>query len=42
MCVFTRLSDIGVLEGVTRISNRNEKRREDMQPLMQETSYMSD
>ncbi|KAM3968650.1 LOW QUALITY PROTEIN: protein GPR107 [Aphomia sociella] len=36
------LSDIGVLEGVTRISNRSEKKREDMQPLMQETNYSSD
>ncbi|CAK1588495.1 unnamed protein product [Parnassius mnemosyne] len=35
------LSDIGVLEGVTRISNR-EKKRDDMQPLMQETNYNSD
>ncbi|XP_068625699.1 protein GPR107 [Battus philenor] len=35
------LSDIGVLEGVTRVPNR-EKRREDMQPLMQETNYNSD
>ncbi|KAL0902188.1 hypothetical protein ABMA27_000120 [Loxostege sticticalis] len=36
------LSEIGVLEGVTRISNRGEKRREDLQPLMQETGYNSD
>ncbi|XP_060809549.1 protein GPR107 [Amyelois transitella] len=36
------LSEIGILEGVTKISNRGEKRREDMQPLMQETNYNSD
>ncbi|CAH0401851.1 unnamed protein product [Chilo suppressalis] len=36
------LSEIGVLDGVTRIANRGEKRREDMQPLMQETGYTSD
>ncbi|KAJ8737937.1 hypothetical protein PYW08_000532 [Mythimna loreyi] len=36
------LSDIGVLEGVTRISNRGDRKREDLQPLMQETNYNSD
>ncbi|KAL4717442.1 hypothetical protein ACJJTC_000591 [Scirpophaga incertulas] len=36
------LSEIGILDGVTRIPNRGEKRREDMQPLMQETGYNSD
>ncbi|CAB3253413.1 unnamed protein product [Arctia plantaginis] len=36
------LSEIGVLEGVTRISNRGDRKREDMQPLMQETNYNSD
>lgn len=36
------LSDIGVLEGVTRIPNRGERRRDDLQPLMQETSYDSE
>lgn len=36
------LSDIGILEGVTRISNRGERKREDMQPLMKETNYNSD
>lgn len=36
------LSDIGVLDGITRISNRGDKRRDDMQPLMQETGYNSD
>ncbi|KAF9791492.1 hypothetical protein SFRURICE_010966 [Spodoptera frugiperda] len=36
------LSDIGVLEGVTRIANRGDRKREDLQPLMQETNYNSD
>ncbi|KAJ0184034.1 hypothetical protein K1T71_000457 [Dendrolimus kikuchii] len=36
------LSDIGILEGVTRIPNRSERKRDDMQPLMQETNYDSD
>ncbi|XP_030027782.1 protein GPR107 [Manduca sexta] len=36
------LSDIGVLEGITRIPNRGERKREDLQPLMQETNYNSD
>ncbi|XP_026736116.1 protein GPR107 [Trichoplusia ni] len=36
------LSEIGVLEGVTRISNRGDRKREDLQPLMQETNYNSD
>ncbi|KPJ00590.1 Protein GPR107 [Papilio xuthus] len=35
------LTEIGVLDGVTRVPNR-EKKREDMQPLMQETNYNSD
>lgn len=36
------LSDIGILEGVTRIPNRGERRREDLQPLMQDADYNSD
>lgn len=36
------LSDIGVLEGVTKIQRGGERRREDQQPLMQETGYNSD
>ncbi|XP_053624447.1 protein GPR107 [Plodia interpunctella] len=36
------LSEIGILEGVTKISNRGEKRREDLQPLMQDSNYNSD
>ncbi|XP_049884726.1 protein GPR107 [Pectinophora gossypiella] len=37
------LSEIGVLEGVTKVSRGgSEKKREDMQPLMQETNYNSD
>ncbi|XP_014366359.2 protein GPR107 [Papilio machaon] len=35
------LTEIGILDGVTRVPNR-EKKREDMQPLMQETNYNSD
>lgn len=40
--MYSSISDIGVLEGVTRIPNRGERKREDLQPLMQDTNYNSD